>query len=115
MTDSEPLSVSTATASGHTLDPTRIDRGMKAILQFPNDVLGEIECDFAAPGWGPFNIIPRMFKGSVTVTLEGGEVELFNFFLPHVYHYIKVRPTHGKARTERVYKGENLGQDWWSR
>ena len=81
----------------------------------PDDVTAELGCDYAMPGWGPFGIFPQMVKGSMVVTLEGGEVELFNFSLPHVYHSITVTPTSGKSRTERVYKHKDFGEEWWTR
>ena len=58
-----------------------------------------------APGWGPFKLIPRLPEASVEVHCEGGTLIIVNFVVPFLYHYIKVVPTKGKERIEKVYDG----------
>jgi predicted dehydrogenase len=58
----------------------------------------------------------------VTVKCENGEVELYNYIAPVLYHWIRVRvqdPNRkGKVneRVEKVYKfGDgSKGEDWWT-
>ncbi|KIP03754.1 hypothetical protein PHLGIDRAFT_37266 [Phlebiopsis gigantea 11061_1 CR5-6] len=111
------LEVARSVATPHAADPARIDRGMRATFALPGgDATAELYCDFAMPGWGPFGLLPRLPKQLVTLRMEGGTVEFYGFPLPHVYHYIKVTPHGGRARTEKVYKHPGGGNDeeWWS-
>lgn len=104
-----------ASAIGHRSDPKRIDRSMHSKLSMPSSVEAETFVDFSMPGWGPFHLFPRMIKGSVYVTLEDGELELYNFALPHVYHSIKVKPRGRKSRVEKWYTfSGGLGEEWWT-
>ena len=113
--DTTPLDVTSAKAIGHPKDPERIDRGMHAAFEFPSSVTGETYADFAMPGWGPFGLIPRMPKLSVKVALEGGDIEYFNYPLAGSYHWIKVKPRKGRARTEKAYKHpDGTGDASWT-
>ena len=106
--------VRTATALGQPA-ATRIDRGMHAAFEFPSSVTGETFADFAMPGWGPFGLIPRMPKLSVKVALEGGDIEYYNYPLAGSYHWIKVKPRKGRARTEKAYKHpDGTGDASWT-
>ncbi|KAJ8463956.1 hypothetical protein ONZ51_g9914 [Trametes cubensis] len=106
--------VRTATALGQPAT-TRIDRGMHAAFEFPSSVTGETYADFAMPGWGPFGLIPRMPKLSVKVALEGGDIEYYNYPLAGSYHWIKVKPRKGRARTEKAYKHpDGTGDASWT-
>ena len=60
--------------------------------------------DFALPGWGPFGLIPHMLRTEITITLEGGEIFVFNFVRPSTFHFIRVKPKKGSGRFEQVYK-----------
>ena len=76
---------------------------------------GETFIDFGMPGRGPFGLIPHLPKLSAVISLEGGEIEYYNYFLPVLYHYITVRPRNGKARTEKAYTFKSgPGEAWWS-
>ncbi|RPD60089.1 NAD(P)-binding protein [Lentinus tigrinus ALCF2SS1-7] len=117
--DTAPLAVTSATATGHALDATRVDRGMHATYTLPlpptwnpeaatkADVTAEMTVDFATPGWGPFGLLPRSIKNEITVYLEGGEVFVYNFVSPGMFHYIKVRPKCGRTRYEQAYRFRN--------
>lgn len=75
-----------------------------------------IKYDFAVPNLLGF--IPRWPDISVQVVCEQGSVELYNFVMPVIYHYIKVSPAGGKPRTEKAYKfppSSGLkGEEWWT-
>ncbi|KAF5340923.1 hypothetical protein D9758_012160 [Tetrapyrgos nigripes] len=53
-------------------------------------------------------------KLKATVRCEGGSIEIFNFLMPHYYHYITVSPKGKRSRTEKAYKfGDgSKGEDW---
>lgn len=113
-TESDPPEVIKAKAFG-TPEKTRIDRGMHTTYSLPASVSGETYVDFAMPGWGPFGLLPRMPKLSVRVALEGGDIEFFNYPLAGAYHWIKVKPRKGAARTEKVYKHpDGKGETSWT-
>ena len=58
----------------------------------------------------------------VTVNCENGEVELYNYVAPGLYHWIRVRvqdtSTKGKVkeRVEKAYKfwDGGQGEEWWT-
>lgn len=118
-----PTSVLSAKAKESELaDEKLIDLGMTTTLAFPNntDATGTIICDFEGPKWGPFGLLPAFPDMRVKVTCENGEIEMFNFVMPFLYHWIRVQPTGKKERIEKVYKptdvigGEGAGEDWWT-
>ncbi|TFK87460.1 NAD-P-binding protein [Polyporus arcularius HHB13444] len=124
--DTAALTVTSATAIGHKLDRARIDRGMHATYTLPlsptwnpesatkADATAETTVDFAMPGWGPFGLFPRMIKNEITVFLEGGEIFVYNFVSPGMFHYIKVRPKCGRTRYEQAYKfKDGRGKRLW--
>ena len=114
-TDSTPLEITSATPAGHPLDPQRIDRAMHATFALPDSITGEMTADFALPGRGPFGLIPRLPQCTLSIALEGGRVEMFNFAGPHFYHTIKVKPARGTGRTEKAYKyKDGRGDAAWS-
>ncbi|KAF8485634.1 hypothetical protein JB92DRAFT_2760613 [Gautieria morchelliformis] len=114
-TSSDPLEVTSATSIGHALDPQRIDRSMHTFFSFPGSISAETFVDFQMPGWGPFGLLPRALKISVYIILEGGEIDFYNFAVPHLYHSIKVKPRGKKTRVEKVYKRpDGYGEEWWS-
>ncbi|KAJ3745135.1 NAD(P)-binding protein [Lentinula detonsa] len=61
-------------------------------------------------------IIPRFPKLKATVHCEGGTVEIFNFLIPHYYHYITVSSIGKQSRVEKAYKFTNgsKGEEWWT-
>ncbi|KAI0649102.1 NAD-P-binding protein [Trametes meyenii] len=114
-TEHTAVEVTSAESTGHPLDPARIDRAMHATYALPDSVTAETTTDWAIPGWGPFGIIPSAIKLTASVSLEGGDVDFYNFVLPTAYHSIKVRPKRGAARTERVYRyADGRGEKSWS-
>lgn len=74
-------------------------------------ILGTLTCDMTYP-------LRKLFKVSVHVACEGGEIELFNFLLPTLYHSITVTKG-GVTRIEKAYSPEardglrGKGEDWW--
>ncbi|KAI9060639.1 NAD-P-binding protein [Trametes sanguinea] len=102
--DTATLEVTSATATPHPADPTRVDRAMHFTLNLPDSVTAETTIDFAIPGKGPFGLIPSLPQLTLKACLEGGVIEFYNFLAPHMYHFIKVKPKRGSARTEKVYR-----------
>lgn len=112
---SDLVAVPKASAEGHPHDPEHIDRAMQAHLVLESSVEADVFIDFGMPGWGPFHLIPRMFKCNLHLELEGGTIDFFNFVMPTMYHSITVKPRGQKARVEKVYSfEEGPGQEWWS-
>jgi predicted dehydrogenase len=125
LTGSSPITVLTATSTVYPSPSSAeepVDLGTKATLSFPNDVTATLYADFAMPWWGPFGLLPRMPDISVQVECERGEVKIFNYLAPVIYHWIRVRlkDTSGKGkvteRIEKAYKFEDggKGEDWWT-
>ncbi|KAI0833793.1 NAD-P-binding protein [Trametes gibbosa] len=113
-TESDAPDVTKATALGQP-QTTRIDRGMQVTYALPSSITGETYVDFAMPGWGPFGLLPRLPKLSVRVALEGGDIEFYNYPLAGAYHWIKVKPRKGSARTEKAYKHpDGKGDTSWT-
>ncbi|KAL1949493.1 hypothetical protein VTO73DRAFT_8374 [Trametes versicolor] len=107
--------VTSATAIGHAYDPARIDRRMHATYALPDSVTAESTADSGTPGWGPFGLLPSAIDINLKVSLEGGEISLFNFVAPGFYHSIKVKPKRGTARTEKAYTyADGRGDKSWS-
>ena len=122
----EPTVIS-ATPTPHPNHPN-VDRRMVTKLSFPSStsspttpVEAEITADMSMPH--ALGLIPRIPSCGVTATCESGSVELFNFVMPGLYHYLKVSKVKGakvavKERSETVYafeKGSGKpGEDWWS-
>ncbi|KAI0775200.1 NAD-P-binding protein [Trametes elegans] len=108
------LEVTSAIATGHTGDPRRVDRAMHTTYALPDSVTAETTADLSAPGWGPFGLIPRRPQLDLSVSLEGGEIEVFNFIDPGVVHTFKVKPKRGAARSEKVYRyADGRGEKTW--
>ena len=94
-----------------------IDLHMSALFAFPEDVIVQTEVHQRYPGFGPFNLVPHLPDIRLTVTLEGGSVELNNFVLPSFYHTIYVNPKKGEGRVEKayVYRDEKIkDEEWWT-
>ncbi|MHA1110318.1 MAG: Gfo/Idh/MocA family protein [Promethearchaeota archaeon] len=70
----------------------QIDIGMKANLQFPNDIHGKIECAI---------LKPRKLSMSANIKGERGSLKIINPVAPHLFHRMKIK--HGrKTRWEKV-------------
>ncbi|KAI0359854.1 NAD-P-binding protein [Trametes cingulata] len=114
-TDTSPAEVTSAVATGHALDPTRIDRAMNATFALPESITAETAVDFCLPGWGPLGLLPRMVQIDLNISLEGGDIKFFNFVLPTAYHTIKIQPKRGRGRTEKVYRyADGRGDKSWT-
>jgi hypothetical protein len=86
-----------------------------ASFALPNNVTATFLCDLAMPPKLLF--IPRMPQLSVVVRCEGGEVRLFNFIMPTLYHWIEVSVRGGHKRVEKVYafrEDKSGGETWWT-
>ncbi|KAH0582811.1 hypothetical protein H2248_010719 [Termitomyces sp. 'cryptogamus'] len=98
-----------------------IDRGTTAMLALPKNATASLKCDLAMPL--KYGFIPPMPLVNATITLEGGEIEIYNFVMPTLYHSIKVttKDANKKIKTtvEKVYtfadgKMEGKGEAWWT-
>ncbi|KAI6110139.1 NAD(P)-binding protein [Pisolithus sp. B1] len=116
-----PTAVTSTTALRYPKDP-RIDTATSAHLLFPpsipngSPVKASINCDMSLPNW--FWFIPRLPVISARVVCDQGTVEVFNYVVPMIYHYITVSPHVGKKRTEKAYafisSESTKGEPWWS-
>ncbi|KAL0061120.1 hypothetical protein AAF712_012114, partial [Marasmius tenuissimus] len=113
---SKSKSVLSATATVFSPQPQhkQIDNKFSATIDVENDILGEISSELNEPRI--FGIIPRLPKLKATVHCEGGTVEIFNFLIPHFYHYITVSPSGKSSRVEKAYKFSDgsKGEEWWT-
>lgn len=116
LSSSEPISIESATHEVY-VPPSppsdyvrNVDRRTVAELLFPKGITGTITCDLAMPP--TLGVIPKIPQISAVVKCENGEVELFNFIAPAMYHWIKVKGN-GKAKTrvEKVYRFDG-GKEW---
>lgn len=125
LTSSEPTSVISTSTIPLSSDP-KVDVGTTATLAFPSDVTATIICNLAlAPTLG---FIPQKPKVWAKVVGENGELTLYQFVLPTLYHYIEVSTRSGRGgkgmnkRTEKVYSPRDIkdsdkewkGEDWWT-
>lgn len=100
----------------------RIDTATSADLLFPPSVPGadqvkaSIQCDMRVPHI--LGIFPRLPAMNVRVICERGYVELVNYTVPVIYHYITVAPDGGEKRTEKAYSfspgTSRKGETWWT-
>lgn len=122
LSSSEPISIESATHEVY-VPPSppsdyvrNVDRRTVAELLLPKGVTGTITCDLAMPP--TLGVIPKIPQISAVVKCENGEVELFNFVAPAMYHWLKVKVVDGngkaKTRTEKAYtfEGEEKGKEW---
>ncbi|KAA1469097.1 NAD(P)-binding protein [Dentipellis sp. KUC8613] len=124
----DPVKVTSATADTASKFP-KIDLGTTAVLAFPSKPAGVSETSEAdsqstypvtlkthfrlSPRLG---FIPAMPQVYAKVVGTRGEVKLFNFAGPYIYHYITVKRTNEKgkvvsSRTEKRY-GEGEKNGW---
>ncbi|KAF7330919.1 NAD(P)-binding protein [Mycena venus] len=118
LASSNPTAVLTARAIPYSPRPehAQVDKTFWATLALENDIIGELHSNLSEPKI--FGIIPRMPKLQARVQCEKGSVEIFNFLIPHYYHYITVKPK-GKGKRRRVekaytFKGAAKGEEWWT-
>ncbi|KAG6821220.1 hypothetical protein H0H93_004042 [Arthromyces matolae] len=98
-----------------------VDRGTTATLALPNDITATLYADLRMPF--NYGFIPPMPRVSTIITLEGGDIEIYNFPMPTLYHSITVSTKANnntvKTRVEKVYtfadaKIEGKGEAWWT-
>lgn len=93
-----------------------VDRSVRAVLAFPNDVTAAMYTDFAMPpGLG---FIPRLPFFTILVDGEEGSVYLSNFVAPSFHHTITVKSA-GQEKVVKAYTLEHVdktakGEPWWS-
>ncbi|KAJ3490933.1 hypothetical protein NLI96_g1063 [Meripilus lineatus] len=125
LSGANPLEVISASSEVYPNDPTRtlIDTGTTATLSFPSSVVGTLTCNLRqSPSYG---VIPKFPSIRAKVECEGGEIEVYNYVAPFLYHYIQVSVRDGqggkgrKKRIEKIYNPQDAkfdwkGEDWWS-
>ncbi|THU83074.1 NAD(P)-binding protein [Dendrothele bispora CBS 962.96] len=113
---SKSKSVMSASAEHYSSAPQhkQIDKKFTATVNLENDILGELFSDLNESRI--FGVIPRIPKLKAVIHCEGGTVEIFNFLIPHFYHYITVTPTGKRSRVEKAYKfaDGSKGEEWWT-
>ena len=122
---SDPIEVLSASSEIFPHDPekSRIDTSTTATLSFPSSVIGTLTCNLRQPPL--YGFIPKFPTMNASVECEGGEIEVCNFMLPTVYHYIEIAKRESgsgeerKKRVEKVYSPEDAnmdwkGEDWWT-
>ncbi|KAK7056257.1 hypothetical protein VNI00_002810 [Paramarasmius palmivorus] len=122
LASSDPIELLSASCTKHIPKKSlpsyesKVDRATTATLSFPNDIIGTINCDLSQP-WKFGGLVPPFPEVSANVECEGGDIRIFNFVLPTLYHSITVKKRDGKkvtSRTEKVYKpAEGKGEEWW--
>jgi hypothetical protein len=97
----------------------KIDTRTVATLALPANVIGNLTVDLAlAPTMG---FIPKIPSFTLVVECEGGDVELWPFIMPTVYHSITVKTRQGgqkgsNVRVEKQYTFDDggKGEAWWT-
>lgn len=116
LASSSPLEILSVSTTPNTSDP-KIDVSTTVSLRFPHDITSTLYCSFQHPPlWG---LIPRLPEIKARVECEGGTLELYNFVLPTMYHWIKITEKGtGKTRYEKVYKFKNRNgmkdEEYWT-
>ncbi|KAJ7691921.1 hypothetical protein B0H17DRAFT_1062180 [Mycena rosella] len=98
----------------HTLAAPQVDRATTATLALAGGATGTIHCDLGVPP--ALGLLPRIPEMNATISCERGELRVFNFVMPTLYHSITVTPTDKgtKARVEKAYTFPDLGEPWWT-
>ncbi|EKM54182.1 uncharacterized protein PHACADRAFT_210000 [Phanerochaete carnosa HHB-10118-sp] len=101
--------------------PSKVDTGTTATFAFPGDATGTVTCHMRVPYMLGF--IPHFPTILLTVHCENGELKMFNFVMPSMYHTIEVSAGDWKGnksmkkRIEKVYKPTEpgaKGEEWWT-
>jgi len=95
----------------HELQSPQIDRKTAATFALPGSITSTILCDFAIPPTLKF--VPKFPNLNAVIKCEKGEIKVFNYIAPTMYHSITVT-TGSKSRVEKVYTFPDLGQPWWT-
>lgn len=122
LTSSDPISVISATpilatSTGQSAS-NLVDRGMSASLALPNSVTATLATDLGVP----YKWVPAMPEIRAVVHCEGGEMEMYNYVMPVLYHWIKVSTRDGTGTGRKVEyikeyhftEGDLKGEDWWT-
>lgn len=100
---------------------SKVDAGTTATFAFPGDATGTAVCHMRVPP--SFGLVPIMPTIFLSVSCENGELKVFNFVMPTLYHWIEVSVKDGKGgkavkkRVEKVYKPLEpgvKGEEWWT-
>ncbi|KAJ7272286.1 NAD(P)-binding protein [Mycena rebaudengoi] len=107
----EPTSVLTVK---HDLWSPKVDRATVATLALPGGITSTIHCDLRVPP--VLGLIPNWATGArlhATITCERGEIAIYNYVLPQLYHSITIKGSKNN-RVEKAYTLRDLGEPWWS-
>jgi len=74
----------------------QIDGSMEVDFEFDDKSTASMRASFRNPGVAPVKV-------GVDITCEKGKLYIYNFIVPHFYHYLTVETADGKSRTEKVY------------
>ena len=95
--DAEPVEVSAASAKTHPSTPNTDDTAFAKLRFEDSSRTATVECSLVGSLLNPFPF--------ATVYCERGEIEVYNFVLPQIYHKLIVRPTGQPQRVEQLYEG----------
>jgi len=104
-------------------DVPKVDRSLRAIFDFGDDVTGSIYCDHSMPkrsllGPTPFlRVVPRLPHITVEVFGTEGDILLDNF--PGSFWHCITLTKEGKSEQIKAYTAEKLspekpGKEWWT-
>lgn len=129
---SNPSSVLTASHLHPTTEERHklVDRSVNATFSFDDkSIIGTIHGDLAAPL--TLGFIPGFPQMNASIQCEMGEIQVWNYVMPTLFHSITVTKGKGKGskpdsldlaqtkRVEKVYKWRDVGvdahgEDWWT-
>ncbi|KAJ7224058.1 NAD(P)-binding protein [Mycena pura] len=95
----------------HELTSPQIDRRTAAKFTLPGSITSTILCDLGVPP--TLGVIPSLPNIKAVIKCEKGEIEVYNYVMPTLYHSITVTAG-GKKRVEKAYTFPDLGQPWWT-
>lgn len=123
----DPTSVESSTSVLYTGPPlganaNKVESQATATLLFPSGAKGEIHADLAlAPNFG---VIPKLPDIRLTIKCSKGEVELWPFVMPSLFHSITIKTwdddkKRANVRVEKKYvmdssDGAFKGEAWWT-
>ncbi|KAJ6565974.1 NAD(P)-binding protein [Mycena sp. CBHHK59/15] len=107
-TGADPTSV---TSVKHELSSAQVDRKTTATLALPGPITSTIMCDLAVPH--TLMLIPHLPVMNAVIKCERGEISVFNYIMPALYHSITVKSKTG-SRVEKAYTFPDLGEPWWT-
>ncbi|KAJ7696447.1 hypothetical protein B0H17DRAFT_1130861 [Mycena rosella] len=105
----EPTSVESAS---HVLAVPQVDISSTATFALAGGKTGTVTCTLDLPP--ALGLVPRIPQLHATIVCERGELRIYNYVLPTLYHSITVAPAGGPARVEKAYTFPALGEAWWT-